>query len=120
MREAHLLHELISVSAERAGDSGALTVGASTLDYAALHAMVSGCAAGMLELGLARAVEGESCAGRRRKKPAVRRAAMPNRTDGDGAFRDVDDDPIGLTGHAERGAVRGDADLADDALVLRD
>jgi acyl-CoA ligase (AMP-forming) (exosortase A-associated) len=52
--EPTLLHELVSAAAERAPDAAALTAGADTLSYAVLQSAVSGCAAGMLALGLAR------------------------------------------------------------------
>jgi acyl-CoA ligase (AMP-forming) (exosortase A-associated) len=52
--EPTLLHELVMVAAERAPDAPALTFAAETLDYAALQARVSSCAAGLLALGLAR------------------------------------------------------------------
>ena len=54
MIETTLLHELIEASAERAGDRTALTFGAESLAYRSLHERVSGLAAGLVELGLAK------------------------------------------------------------------
>ncbi len=54
MPDAHLLHELIVGSAERLPDAPALTYGASTLSYAALHEAVRGFAGALRGLGLAR------------------------------------------------------------------
>ena len=55
MAEAQLLHELIAVSAERHVDVPALTSGADSWHYAALHAAVDAFARGMCHLRLARA-----------------------------------------------------------------
>ena len=55
MPESHLLHELIAVTAARTPAAQALSHGPSTWDYAALDRAVSGCAAGLLVLGLPRA-----------------------------------------------------------------
>ena len=55
MAEAQLLHELLAVSAERHEDAPALTAGAESWRYAALHVAITGFACGMSHLGLARA-----------------------------------------------------------------
>lgn len=54
MIEAHLLHELITVSAARDPHARALTAGPQSLDYGMLHEAVSRIASALLELGLAR------------------------------------------------------------------
>jgi acyl-CoA ligase (AMP-forming) (exosortase A-associated) len=54
MSEAHLLHELITVAAARDAAAPALTAGAQSLSYEALHRAVAGIAAGLRGLGLAR------------------------------------------------------------------
>jgi len=54
MPESHLLHELLSVAAERAPQAPALSHGPSTLDYAALAQATRGFAAGLQGLGLPR------------------------------------------------------------------
>ncbi len=54
MRESTLLHELLTVAAERSPDAAALVSAGSTLNYATLHAQVQGLAAGLLSLGLGR------------------------------------------------------------------
>jgi acyl-CoA synthetase (AMP-forming)/AMP-acid ligase II len=54
MPESTLLHELVRVAAERSPSAPALTHGTHTWSYEALEAAVSGCASGLLGLGLAR------------------------------------------------------------------
>ena len=55
MPESHLLHELISVSAERAPQAKALSHGAASLDFAALEQATRGFASGLMSMGLPRA-----------------------------------------------------------------
>ena len=55
MPESHLIHELVSVAADRAPAAPALSHGASALDYAVLDHAVRACAAGLVGLGLPRA-----------------------------------------------------------------
>jgi non-ribosomal peptide synthetase component E (peptide arylation enzyme) len=50
----NLLHDLIRSTADRFDDLPALTLGRETLNYGALADRVSGFAAGLLALGLAR------------------------------------------------------------------
>jgi acyl-CoA ligase (AMP-forming) (exosortase A-associated) len=54
MRDAHLLHELIELSAVRDAPASALTYGKQSLSYGALQAAVTGCASGLVGLGLQR------------------------------------------------------------------
>ncbi len=54
MTESHLLHELVSVAAERSPDAPALTFGKAALDYAQLHSAVWAFAAGLCALRLER------------------------------------------------------------------
>jgi len=54
MKNSHLLHELIDVSAQRHGDGGAVTAGDQTLSYSALAQRVDAVANGLIALGLAR------------------------------------------------------------------
>jgi len=54
MRETDLLHELISVAAERAPEALALSSGKSSVTYAQLHHDVDRVASGLLGLGLQR------------------------------------------------------------------
>jgi acyl-CoA ligase (AMP-forming) (exosortase A-associated) len=54
MPEAHLLHELISVAAQRAPDAVAVVDGARRVSYAELDAAVAGFASGLLALGVQR------------------------------------------------------------------
>ncbi|MFO0296507.1 MAG: acyl-CoA ligase (AMP-forming), exosortase A system-associated [Pseudomonadota bacterium] len=55
MREAHLLHELVLLGAERSPDAPALTHGRETLGYGALAATVQAAASGLAGLGVGRA-----------------------------------------------------------------
>lgn len=55
MREAHLLHELVLLGAERSPDAPALTYGRETLGYGALAATVQAAAGGLAGLGVGRA-----------------------------------------------------------------
>ena len=55
MPDAHLLPELIALSADRTPEAPALTFGTRTLKYAELQAAVAAFAAGLGALGLARA-----------------------------------------------------------------
>ena len=55
MREAHLLHELVLLGAERSPDAPALTHGRDTLGYGALAAVVQAVAGGLAGLGVGRA-----------------------------------------------------------------
>ena len=55
MNSTDLLHELIFASAERSGDSIALTGGKQSLSYADLDKRCRAFAAGVVQLGLARA-----------------------------------------------------------------
>ena len=55
MPESHLIHELVSVAADRAPAAPALSHGASALDYAVLDHAVRSCAAGLVGLCLPRA-----------------------------------------------------------------
>ena len=52
--ESTLLHELITLAAERAGEATALTYGSEAQTYEALDRAVSGFSAGLIELGLPR------------------------------------------------------------------
>ena len=52
--EAHLLHDLIRVAADRHGAAKALASGADELDYASLQAQVAALASGLVALGLER------------------------------------------------------------------
>ncbi|MDH4393735.1 MAG: acyl-CoA ligase (AMP-forming), exosortase A system-associated [Aquabacterium sp.] len=52
--DAHLLHHLIAISADRHADSTALTHGDVSLDFAHLHRQVSGFAAGLMGLPIHR------------------------------------------------------------------
>jgi len=54
MSEAHLLHSLIHVAAQRSPSAIALTYGKQSLSYEALSAQVSGLASGLIQLGLGR------------------------------------------------------------------
>ena len=54
MTESTLLHELITVAAERSGGTTALTYGSKACSYAELEVAVKGCASGLLGLGLRR------------------------------------------------------------------
>ena len=54
MPESHLLHELVSVAAERAPESPALSYGKAVMDYAQLQSGVCAFAAGLLTLGMQR------------------------------------------------------------------
>ncbi|WP_126445735.1 acyl-CoA ligase (AMP-forming), exosortase A system-associated [Sulfuricystis multivorans] len=54
MRDAFLLPQLVSLSAERAPEAVALTYGKQSLAYGALQVAVSGFASGLLALGLQR------------------------------------------------------------------
>ena len=54
MPEAHLLHELIEVSAHRAPAAVAVSHGALHSSYANLNAAVEGCASGLMALGVQR------------------------------------------------------------------
>ncbi len=54
MTEAHLLHELLRVAAQRNPDALALTEGGRTLTYGELASQVERAAAGLLHLGLQR------------------------------------------------------------------
>jgi acyl-CoA ligase (AMP-forming) (exosortase A-associated) len=54
MTESNLLHELVSVAAERAPESLALSYGKAAMDYAQLQSGVSGFASGLRVLGLQR------------------------------------------------------------------
>ncbi|HXE38237.1 MAG TPA: acyl-CoA ligase (AMP-forming), exosortase A system-associated [Azonexus sp.] len=54
MRDSTLLHELISLAAERDSTAPALTYGKSTLSYGTLHDSVTRFANGLLALGLQR------------------------------------------------------------------
>lgn len=55
MAEAQLLHELVSVAAERYPDARALTHGHSTLNYGALQSSVDAFSSGLCALGIGRA-----------------------------------------------------------------
>jgi len=55
MREAFLLHHLVSFAAKRHPEAPALSSGGETLDYEALDQSVAGFARGLLALGLGRA-----------------------------------------------------------------
>ena len=55
MCEAHLLHELVLLGAERSPDAPALTHGRDTLGYGALAAVVQAVAGGLAGLGVGRA-----------------------------------------------------------------
>ena len=65
MLEAHLLHELISVAAERAADSRALTVAGQHTRYGELALAVQGFAAGLMALRLGRAQRVAICLDKR-------------------------------------------------------
>lgn len=54
MKNSHLLHELIEVSAQIDGDRAALTAGDNTLSYATLAQRVDALADGLIALGLTR------------------------------------------------------------------
>lgn len=54
MRDSTLLHELISLAAERDSDAPALTYGKSAMNYGELHEAVTRFASGLLALGLQR------------------------------------------------------------------
>ncbi len=54
MAEAHLLHELLSVAAERDAEAPALTSAGSTWNYAQVQSAVQGFAHGLLGLGIGR------------------------------------------------------------------
>jgi acyl-CoA ligase (AMP-forming) (exosortase A-associated) len=54
MIESNLLHELVSVAAERAPDAPALSHAGQTLSYSQLHATVQQCAAGLIALDVQR------------------------------------------------------------------
>ena len=54
MTESTLLQELISLTAARTPDAHALTYGDIHMNYGELHAAVNRCAAGLMDLGLAR------------------------------------------------------------------
>ena len=54
MMHASLLHDLVSLSADRYGEAAALTHGDITLSYNALHASVAGFASGLRGIGIAR------------------------------------------------------------------
>ncbi len=54
MPDAHLLHELIGLSAERTPGAAALQHGTQALNYAELHQLVEGAANGVLALGVQR------------------------------------------------------------------
>ncbi|NMG76358.1 acyl-CoA ligase (AMP-forming), exosortase A system-associated [Aromatoleum diolicum] len=55
MTSANLLHDLVHIATARDGSRPALTRGAQTLSYTELDAQCRACAAGLRELGLARA-----------------------------------------------------------------
>jgi len=55
MSEAHLLHELIGVAADRSPSSPALSAAGATLAYGELQEAIGRCASGLLELGVGRA-----------------------------------------------------------------
>jgi acyl-CoA ligase (AMP-forming) (exosortase A-associated) len=55
MTESILLHELVSVAAERSPESPALSYGKAAMDYAQLHLDVRAFASGLRDLGLQRA-----------------------------------------------------------------
>jgi acyl-CoA ligase (AMP-forming) (exosortase A-associated) len=55
MTESTLLHELVSVAAERSPQSPALSYGKAAMDYAQLHLGVRAFASGLRDLGLQRA-----------------------------------------------------------------
>ncbi|MBK9234587.1 MAG: acyl-CoA ligase (AMP-forming), exosortase A system-associated [Rhodoferax sp.] len=55
MRESTLLHELVAVSAARAGSAPALSYGRETLSYAELDLRIRSFASGVIDLGLQRA-----------------------------------------------------------------
>lgn len=54
MRDAHLLHELIELSAARDAQAVALAYSKQSLSYGALQVAVGACASGLLALGLQR------------------------------------------------------------------
>ncbi len=54
MTESHLLHELVSVAAERSPESPALSYGKAAMDYAQLQSGVRAFASGLRALGLQR------------------------------------------------------------------
>jgi acyl-CoA ligase (AMP-forming) (exosortase A-associated) len=54
MRDAHLLHELIELSAARDAQAVALAYNKQSLSYGALQVAVGACASGLLALGLQR------------------------------------------------------------------
>ena len=54
-KDAHLLHDLIAVAAERDADASALTADGASLPYGELQAQVAAFAAGLRALGLPRA-----------------------------------------------------------------
>jgi acyl-CoA ligase (AMP-forming) (exosortase A-associated) len=54
MLESNLLHELITVAAQRTPDAPALTYGDRTLRYSELHSQTQAFAAGLMALGLPR------------------------------------------------------------------
>jgi acyl-CoA ligase (AMP-forming) (exosortase A-associated) len=54
MPESNLLHELVALGANRTPGAAALSAGAQSLDYATLAGHVAACAAGLVQLGLAR------------------------------------------------------------------
>ena len=54
MTESNLLHELVSVAAERSPDAPALSYGKAAIDYAQLQSGVSAFASGLRALGLQR------------------------------------------------------------------
>ena len=54
MTESTLLHELITVAAQRSGGATALSYGSKSCGYAELESAVKGCASGLLRLGLMR------------------------------------------------------------------
>ncbi len=55
MSEAHLLHELIGVAADRSPSSPALSAAGATLAYGELQEAIGRCASGLLGLGVGRA-----------------------------------------------------------------